>query len=509
MTVTTRASEPRGSAASHSYGFIDMADEPCYSPIRVLPPELLAEIFEHCVSEETFSAVRLSHVSTLWRRTAITTPSLWHSVSVKIPSSTPHITSAKVRTWLARSGGIPLQISLNVTKWNDDDSSLPLFHHLRSHSHHWGRLSLITSSHTVARHIFQFFTSFPHHDLLSRLDLSIGSSLLDTHDPEDERGSITVVVAGLMGTYAPRLTEFNLATSALPYEWNLKTHVGFPHLCTLRIFEQNEFEIGDISPSTILQLLDKCPALEHFDFTGSNGIDPGGVSDVMVSLPRLRELHLAQTVHQRAILAQLVTPALQILRLSWLNRRDPLIDDSYVPDPSEDSEEPPEWSQSPFTDLLTGAGIRSLISRSAPPIRVLDLDFADARSPKDFVWVFNHLPTLESFRITGSDMSDKVLQALASETDRGVWLCPRLMSLEFSRCDVITGRGVVALAMGRNPCKDHVGGLSTEDISADYSRPVRLTTFIVEACARVDCEAVAVMQHLLDNMDFEVELVPM
>ena len=488
-----------------------------HSPIRILPPELLAEIFGHCASVETFSPVRLSHVSALWRHTAITTPSLWHSVSIKIPTATPRITSAKVRTWLARSGRIPLHISLVVIEWRDDDISFPLFHHLRGHSHHWGRLSLIAASYTVARHIFQFFTSLPHHDMLSRLDLSIGSAsltdpddltpLLIPEENEDERGCITVVVAGLMKTSAPRLTEFNLSTSALPYEWDLKTHVGFTHLRILRIFERFG-PFAEIRASTVLQLLDKCPALEVFIFSGSNFFEPLGVNNSMVDLPRLRELHIAQTINQRAILAHLITPALQILRLSWLNRPEALIDESFILDPSEFSEAPTEWSQSPYTDLLTGAGIRSLIRCSTPPIRVLDMDYADARSPKDFIWMFERLPTLESFRITGSDMSDKVLNALAYKNNAGTWLCPRLKSLEFSRCDVITGAGVVALAKGRNPCGDHVCGESTEDVTAGQSRPARLSRFILEACAGVDCESVAVMQHLLNIVDFEVEVVP-
>lgn len=491
------------------------------SPIRILPPELLAQIFEHYASVgATCSPVLLSHVSSFWRRTAITTPSLWHSISFSIPTATPQITAARVRAWLNRSGLYPLHISLLLTEWiDDDDFYTPLLNYLRTHIPHWSRLSLTAASITIARHAFLFFTSFPHYDMLSRLDIRAGSSfpfdpddeiqIMPLDEAEDERGGITAVFAALTNTYAPRFTELNLAASALPYaSWHSKNRLEFPHLRRLRIFERGG-QSGEITALSVLHLLAKCPILEEFIFRGSDSFfEPQGVFSNVLDLSRLRVLHLAQTCHQRAILAHLFTPALEVLRLSWLNRTEVLIDESYIPDPTEASEEPTEWSQSSYTDILTGAGIRSLISRSTPPIRILDMDFADARSPKDFIWMFERLPTLESFRIVGSDMSNKVLDALAFTTKRGEWLCPRLTSLDFLRCDVITGRGVVTLAKSRNPLKEVMDGETTDDVAADLLvRPARLEKIVIEACAGVDCESVAVIQHIMDDIDFEVGIV--
>jgi hypothetical protein len=489
------------------------------SPIKLIPPELLAQIFEHYTSERgAFSPVLLSQVSSLWRQTAITTPSLWHSISIRFPIHTPHITSARVRTWLARSGAFPLHISLLFTEWSDDVVSMSIFNNLRTHVHHWGRFSLTAPSVIIACRIFLvFFTEVNKHAMLSRLDVRAGPSfpfdlddeeeMIPLEEVEDERGGITNVFAKLMAAYAPCFTEFNLAAPALPYaSWRSKGRLEFPHLRKLRFFERPGRAV-EISASSILHLLAKCPALEEFVFRGSDIFEPQGIITNIINLPHLRVLHLAQTCHQRVILSHLVTPALEVLKLSWLNRPEALIDEAYIPHPSEANEAPVEPSQSPYTDILTGAGMRLLIGRGAPPIRVLDMDFADARSPKDFLWIFERLPTLESFRIVGSDMSDKVLIALSCKGERRGWLCPRLTSLDFLRCDLITGYGVVRLAKSRNPCQDDMDWEAAKDVAADQPRPARLKRFVVEACARIECEDVAVVQHIVGDVDFEVGIV--
>jgi hypothetical protein len=58
---------------------------------------------------------------------------------------------------------------------------------------------------------------------------------------------------------------------------------------------------------------------------------------------------------------------------------------------------------------VSGMGLRKLITRSNPPLEILDMDLSDMRS-KDFAWCFDKLSTLKRFRITGSDMSDRVIK---------------------------------------------------------------------------------------------------
>jgi len=392
---------------------------------------------------------------------------------------------------------------------------------LREHGRHWRRFSLTAGSFRIAHGVFAFFTPSPPHQILSRIDIKAGpltsediffDDELEPDDAVDPRGDITTTFLAIhvLAASAPHFTELNLLSSALPYAaWGTAVHPELPHLRKLRIFE-HAGQGDQISAPSILCLLAKCPALEFFSFRGWYIFEPRSHPLEIVDLPHLRELHLAQTFHQRIILSHLSTPKLETLRLSWLNRPDSLIDESYQPDLSEDNADPVEFSQSPYTDILTGVGLRTLIRRCMPPIRVLDMDFADARCPNDFVWLFAHLPALATFRIVGSDMSDNVLSALAAPRQDGTWLCPRLTSLEFSRCDIITGLGIVSLAKGRNPPAesnlDQAAGNDNRRGAARL-RPARLTHFSVEACATVDCESVAVMQYLLDLVVFNVEVM--
>lgn len=491
------------------------------SPINTLPPEILAEIFEQCSIEDHDSPVRLSHVSGLWRQTAITTPRLWHKVFVFLPFRVPSVAFSKARSFLERSGAYPLHISLVVHKWLGQKDELELLSLIRNHSSHWFRLSLVASSNVATSEIFVFLTSSQRHEVLSRIDLC--TSLisheweefgihfdfedLGLEEDNNARKSMSVIFHKLNETYAPNFRELNLFTSALPFtSWNTSNRPELSSLRTLRIYEHNT-SLPGIRPISLLYLLSRCPLLEYLTFKGSDDFDSHGLKTNIVRLERLRHFNLAQTFHQRIILSHIYAPALETLRLMWLNRPDTLIDESYEIDPSDNNEGSVEPSQSPYTDLLTGTGLRSLVRRSTPPIRTLDMDFSDMRSPKDFVWLFEQLPTLELFRIVGSDMSDNVLLTLAGHDrrEKNQWLCPRLKHLEFSRCDVISGKGIIALAKARGPKENRAKTLDKDFNSS--SSPAALQKFIVDACARVDCESIAVMQHVMGTVNYDVDVI--
>jgi len=53
--------------------------------------------------------------------------------------------------------------------------------------------------------------------------------------------------------------------------------------------------------------------------------------------------------------------------------------------------------------------LRRLISRSQPPLEILDMNLSDMRT-KDFAWVFDRVPHLKQFSNVGSDMSDMVVR---------------------------------------------------------------------------------------------------
>ncbi|KAJ3828654.1 hypothetical protein F5880DRAFT_1528784 [Lentinula raphanica] len=95
------------------------------SPVRQVPAEVLAEIFVHCLPTER-NAVRsldeapllLTTICRDWRRVALDIPRLWRTLHIFIP---PHLSdqvmsrrAAGIRTWLGRSGTLPLSISFHA-----------------------------------------------------------------------------------------------------------------------------------------------------------------------------------------------------------------------------------------------------------------------------------------------------------------------------------------------------------------------------------------------------------
>ncbi|KAF7374703.1 hypothetical protein MSAN_00355400 [Mycena sanguinolenta] len=80
------------------------------SPIRRIPPEVLGEIFVHCLPRDSFiqaavdrCPLLLTQISSNWRSVALATPSLWTSIE---------------KRWIARSGSCPLSFSIeeSITK---------------------------------------------------------------------------------------------------------------------------------------------------------------------------------------------------------------------------------------------------------------------------------------------------------------------------------------------------------------------------------------------------------
>ena len=107
-------------------------------------------------------------------------------------------------------------------------------------------------------------------------------------------------------------------------------------------------------------------------------------------------------------------------------------------------------------------GIRSLLSRSSPPLRVLEMDYADMRT-KDFAWLFSHAQSLTDFRIVASDMADRVVRMLAPDAN-GIMLLPRLRSLELIHCQRLSGTAIVDAVRERARATD---SYNTEAQAAD------------------------------------------
>ncbi|THV02607.1 hypothetical protein K435DRAFT_716733 [Dendrothele bispora CBS 962.96] len=100
------------------------------SPIRRLSPELLSEIFIHCLSEDhnpvrsiNEAPLLLTRICRSWRETALGDPRLWKSLHIHIPYlfSDESITkivaqrSLGMKNWLSKSGKLPISLSFCAT----------------------------------------------------------------------------------------------------------------------------------------------------------------------------------------------------------------------------------------------------------------------------------------------------------------------------------------------------------------------------------------------------------
>ncbi|KAJ7642570.1 hypothetical protein DFH06DRAFT_1477348 [Mycena polygramma] len=92
------------------------------SGARRLPYDILTEIFMACLPNAQYASMKsddppllLCHICSAWRKLALSSPRLWASLEIREPSRTyPYpvhrICSEGVKSWLARSGSLPLSI---------------------------------------------------------------------------------------------------------------------------------------------------------------------------------------------------------------------------------------------------------------------------------------------------------------------------------------------------------------------------------------------------------------
>ena len=121
------------------------------SPIRRLPPELLGEIFCYCLPHDydkngAHKAVMLpSHVCSHWRDVALSTPTLWTNIVLRVTNpGTVESRVALVTSWFSRSGGSPLSFTLEGR-----ESVQPILAFLLRYCNRWQHISLCIPSETL------------------------------------------------------------------------------------------------------------------------------------------------------------------------------------------------------------------------------------------------------------------------------------------------------------------------------------------------------------------------
>jgi len=486
-----------------------------------LPTEVLIDIFTWCNHSAALTAITLGKVCRRWKAITDHSPCLFQFIVLDDRSLSFYLANHVADYYLARSCGLPFDVNVNIVS---KDSLLPLLSPFLNHLGRW-RSCTIGGAKEEAVRFGEFWNRGNGEPKLEELDINVFDlaevdAMIENIQAQGAAVG-DVVPAGTFKPYTISLTSNLLFMTVVLSKLPSPLILSPLRFVTLSISE-SPLTLS-IRPDDLLRFLTVCPELEFFSFMGSTLEPVITLEDVrhpppIVSLPRLRSLVLHRTLATRILLSYLHTPALRELYLEHLNVDfDFPVLNPYLPLPSRESmhsssvpspspspsveslasasglpssstpaenfhppprslafgfecaledgdsdDESSDFSQSPRSDHATGMGLRSLLSRSSPPLRVLEMDYADMRT-KDFAWLFFRARSLTDFRIVASDMADRVVRMLAPDAN-GMTLLPTLRSLELINCQRLSGTAIVEAVRERARATDYVTEGGVDDV---------------------------------------------
>lgn len=362
------------------------------APIRRLLPEILQEIFYHCLPtahnalmSDQEAPLLLGRVCRRWRQIVYSTPKLWASIHIiGSPSTHPSHTLDVARreaisSWLSRSGGLPLSISMIVgerhtMKWYSCPGSRDA-----SNTQAQLYLDLIISHARRWKYVFLSHFYFYWGDILDRLQGSHLPMLQSLHIEVDQpmrRNTEPIDVCQLSRTVsilsAPSLRTISLPIlhsrfMELPIPWNKITGLDLGARIT--------------GPSGVYQALNSTPNLESccisvgFHVEENLSLNPLK----MMSLTLLKSLQIivgsCQDTTSCSLLEHLNTPTLRHLSCKRT-------DNSWPNDQFNN-----RWPESSY--FLTS--LCSFLKRLIYPLEELDYEVSDAS-------VLNVLPLVQNLK---------------------------------------------------------------------------------------------------------------
>lgn len=288
------------------------------SPIRMLPLDILGEIFVRCLPEHNPVMCRkeaplvLGRVCSLWRSLSLHLPVLWAGLHVVIPS-TQYVQRLAfviegIETWLGRSGSLPLSLSVfgngrYGSGWQESPS-LAIIKALLGYKDRWYRVSLNVPS--VGTTVLW---DVPGTDLpmLQSLCLKRGivplasAEQLERHQPQGVMGIISgPILADARTLDWTGMTLFqarNLTRVALPSqtftEYGLLTFLPLSQLTDLDMRHCLSVSYGVLPLSTVLNVLRRCDKLQGCHIKIDHSTDPSSYSQV--DLPFVHTLTIEET----------------------------------------------------------------------------------------------------------------------------------------------------------------------------------------------------------------------
>ncbi|KAJ7126802.1 hypothetical protein C8R44DRAFT_733530 [Mycena epipterygia] len=384
------------------------------SPIRRMPPEVLGEIFIHCLPKETYITpsvaqcpLLLTQISSNWRCVALATPALWASIAVNLSISSCLPNLCLIETWIARSGSCPLS-----------------FHIAESIQKDYYNAGMITSA-----SVLELFA--PHynrwqHIRLDYLDWRIdtGFSKLPGGIPPPSLESLHLARDFWRPTEQEQLSLMLSAPRLRNCTWISNTDLGtfrapFPQLA--KLFLERPLIAEDfmriLSEGTNL-------ALCQFFVLASFGSNLAPPTVPFVLRHNLRSLDLTADLFGR-LFNQLELPCLTELSVRRFNN---------VPHPT------PVWPHQEFMSFLM---------RSKCPLQLIGLSDMDI-TPDEMSDCLRHTSaTLEKLTLTNDRrmhhtiINDKILRLLTWRPGSQLGICPRLSMVKFWDCHSSTD-GVLA-----------------------------------------------------------------
>ena len=123
-------------------------EQPLINPCRILPTEVIAEIFERCLPSgperleaplQRLAPLSLSWVCRSWRNLCLSLPILWTELAIGHRRSAPDEDARVLELWIVRSGYLPISLRLN---YETDDEIRPVLFNRENHKKYHRRMQI-------------------------------------------------------------------------------------------------------------------------------------------------------------------------------------------------------------------------------------------------------------------------------------------------------------------------------------------------------------------------------
>lgn len=405
------------------------------APIRRLPNEVLNDIFLLCRGENYLcgpgqSAVwpplllTLGEVCVYWRKTIVSTPSLWSAISVDIDEEHEGPSFGLLDLYLRRSGQSPLTISLRIG-YTEQEKAEQVLQRLIQHSHRWRYVTLYLDSNIFRGDtIMALRGKLP---LLQRLELEADFDLEEEENPDN------LELQAFESMPSMHTLHLGACSSRMMLPWAQVVHL----------------DRRECTPSQFLRCLSLCTNVETVEVSGCNCYDavvhagndwPAGMIRNVTS-PRLRTFSL--TLDEQETLSSLfgaVTfPSVTSISIrSWQDKKF-------------------KWPQDLFT---------SFISRSSCNLRTLCL-YNIFIPDVHLIAILQMLPTLHHLVFEHGGFSvepqpavtDNLLRAMSAYSSRAPFL-PNLQTIDLHTSrPTFSDQAFVDMVQSRwSPAEVHGGG---------------------------------------------------